>query len=315
MRAIALDQFGGPERLKLVELPRPRPGPDELLIHVVAAGVNPVDWKIREGLLQEVLPHGFPLIPGWDAAGAVEEFGGGVSGFRRGERVYTYARKAEVRWGCYAEYVAVPAANVARMPAKLLFEEAAAVPLAALTAQQALFGAVAPGPGRSVLIHAAAGGVGHFAVQLAKAAGAWVAGTAGRANHPFLLSLGADAAIDTAETDLGAELRRLLPAGFDLVLDAVGGTTLATSYAATKPGGRVVSIVDRPDAGAAAARGITAEFLFVRPSGEQLAQLAAALDRQQLRVEVQKIYPLAAAAQAQEVSRAGHVRGKLVLGI
>jgi NADPH2:quinone reductase len=315
MRAMAIEAFGGADRLRPMALPRPRAGRGEILIRVVAAGVNPVDWKIREGQLRDQFPHQFPLVPGWDAAGVVEEIGEGAAGFRKGDRVWAYARKPTVQWGCYAEYVAVPEAAVALMPARLLFEEAAAVPLAALTAHQCLTHRPEAGPGRSVLIHAAAGGVGHFAVQLAKIAGARVVGTASGAHRAFVLALGADADIDHTAEDFREAAKRLGPGGFDLVLDAVGGDTLARSYGLVKPGGRLVSIVGPPDAAAAASAGITAHFLFVEPDGEQLRQLARLVDQKKLAPHVQKIYPLAEAAEAQRASEAGHVGGKLVLNI
>jgi NADPH:quinone reductase len=315
MRAIAIYRFGGPETLVLRDLPEPRPGRRSVLIKVVAAGVNPVDWKIREGRLRTMLPHRFPLVPGWDAAGTVEELGEGVTRFKRGDRVWTYARKPEVQGGTYADYLVVPEASVAKMPAKLLFEEAAAVPLAALTAWQALFEAAGLEKGMTVLVHAAAGGVGHFAVQLARNAGATVYGTASSHNHAFVMEMGAAAALDYAREDFREALRRVCPEGVDVVLDAIGGETQWQSLDVLKPGGILVSIVGRPDVPAAAARGLRARSIFVRPDASQLEALAAEVERKRLRPHVEKIYPLAEAAAAQETNRAGHVRGKLVLAL
>lgn len=314
MRAIAIEEFGDLDRLKVVDLPRPKPGRGEILVRVVAAGVNPVDWKIVEGRLKGVFPHVFPLIPGWDVAGVVEELGEGASRFRRGERVWAYARKPTVQWGCFADYVALPEDNVALMPSNLLFEEAAAVPLAALTAHQALAKA-GIGPGKIALVHAAAGGVGHFAVQLARNAGARVLGTASARNHPFVLGLGAEAAVDYTQEDFRDAVRRMAPDGVDLVLDAVGGSTLERSLDVLKPGGRLVSIVERPDAAACERRGITGESMFVEPSADQLKQLASAIERGRLKPHVSRIRPLAEAAAALDESRGGHVRGKLVLSV
>ena len=314
MRAIAIKEFGGADKLRAMDLPRPKAGKGEVLVRVVAAGVNPVDWKIREGYLKEMLPHAFPLVPGWDVAGVVEELGEGVSRFRRGEKVWAYARKATVQWGTYAEYVAVAESSASLMPVKLLFEEAATVPLAALTAYQALQkGGVRSGG--TVLVHAAAGGVGHFAVQLAKNAGARVLGTAGTANQEFVLSLGAAETIDYTREDFREAVRRTCPKGVDLVLDAVGGDTLAASFEVVRPGGKLVGIVDRPDAQAAEKRGVHASYVFVEPNAEQLEQLAALVDRKKLRTHVQKIFPLFEAAEAQGVSETGHVRGKLALAL
>jgi len=315
MRAIAIEEFGGPEKLKAMNLPRPKPEKSEVLIRAVAAGVNPVDGKIREGALRELLPHSFPLIPGWDVAGVVEEFGEGTTQFRKGDRVWAYARKPVVQWGCYAEYVAVPETSVALMPTKLLYEEAAAVPLAALTAYQCLFARPGFGAGSSVLVHAAAGGVGHFAVQLARHAGAEVFGTAGPANQPFVLELGADASIDYTKEDFREAVRRHRPEGVDLVISSLDPQTVSRSYDVIKPGGRLVSVVGRPDPEEAARHQLTADYLFVEPSGEQLTTLAGLVNQGKLRPHVEKIFALDEAAQAQQMVADGHVRGKLVLNL
>jgi NADPH2:quinone reductase len=312
MRAVTIESFGGPERLRLADVPRPRPARDEVLVRTVAAGVNPVDWKIREGFLADRLPHAFPLVLGWDVAGVVEEIGEATSRFRKGDRVWAYARKPTVQWGTYAEFVAVREDHAALMPTRLLFEEAAAVPLAALTAYQALFGRGRVESGTSVLIHAAAGGVGHFAVQLAAAAGARVYGTASSANHPFILELGAIGAIDYTREDFRDGVRRMCAEGVDVVLDAVGGDTRQRSYDIMKKGARLISIVGEPDAADAARRGLRAEWLFVEPNGGQLSLLAREADRGRLRAR-SRIFPLAEAARAHADSQAGHVCGKLVL--
>jgi NADPH:quinone reductase-like Zn-dependent oxidoreductase len=312
MRAIAFEEFGGPDKLRPMALPRPKPERGEVLVKVVAAGVNPVDWMIREGGLAPYLAHRFPVIPGWDVAGVVEEFGAGATRFRKGDRVFGCARKPSVQWGCYAEFVSVPEPALAAMPAKLLFEEAAGVPVGLLTAAQCLRGLRA---GQTVLIHAAAGGVGHFAVQLAKHAGARVFGTAGSTGQSLILGLGAEAAIDYTREDFRVAFRRACAEGADLILDAVGGETLARSYELLKPGGRLCAIVDEPDAAAAAAHGAGARYLTVEPDGARLEELAPWFDRKKLRVQVHKIYPLAKAAEAQAASQERHVHGKLVLNL
>jgi len=314
VRAMAIEEFGDLDRLKSMDLPRPKPDRGEVLVRVVAAGVNPVDWKIIEGRLRGALPHAFPLVPGWDVAGVVEELGEGASRFRRGERVFAYARKPVVQWGTFAEYVALGEEFVALMPSNLLFEEAAAVPLAALTAHQALLkGAL--GSGKTVLVHGAAGGVGHFAVQLARNAGARVLGTASAANQAFVVGLGAEAAVDYQREDFRQAVRRVAPEGVDLVLDTVGGETLERSLEVLKPGGRLVSIVDRPDPSRCEQRGVAGDFVFVEPNGEQLKQLAGLVERGRLKPHVSRIRPLGEAAAALAESRAGHVRGKLVLAL
>jgi len=313
MKAVAINAFGGPERLRLCELPRPKPERGEILIRTVAAGVNPVDWKIREGSLSRV-SHGFPLIPGWDVAGVVEELGEGCQRFRKGDRVFAYARKPHIQWGTYAEYVAVPERDVALMPPSLLFEEAASIPCAALTAQQALMRA-GIAPGALLLVLNGSGGVGHFALQLAKIAGARSIATAGARNQEFLMNQGAEHAIDYTRDELGAAVQARFPGGVDAVLDAIGGDPLATALSVVKPGGVIVSVVDTLDPAIVAARGIRFERISSAPSGEQLAVFAAHAGRKTLRPHVQTIFPLAKAAQAQEELRAGHVRGKLVLAL
>jgi NADPH2:quinone reductase len=314
MKAVAIHAFGGPEVLAVTDLPRPKTERGEVLVRTLAAGVNPVDWKVREGRLSPRVIHGFPLIPGWDVAGVVEELGEGCQRFRKGDRVFAYARKPLIQWGTYAEYVAIPERHVALMPTSLLFEEAAAIPCAALTAQQALVrsGVAA---GAVLLVLNGSGGVGHFALQLAKIAGAHAIATAGGRNQEFVMSQGAEAAIDYTRDDLAAAVAARFPNGVDVVLDAVGGEPLAAALAVVKPGGVIVSVVDTLDPEAATARGVRFERISSVPSGEQLAVFAAHAGRKTLRPHVQTIFPLAQAAQAQEESRAGHVRGKLVLAL
>lgn len=313
MRAIAIERFGGPETLTLMDVPTPEPAAGEVLIRIVASGINPVDWKIREGMLQKALPHRFPLIPGWEAAGVVEAEGGGTSRFRRGDAVFAYTRKPEVHGGTYAQYVVVPESYVAPMPKSLLFYEAATVPLAGLTAYQALFRHKDVVDGATVLVHAAAGGVGLFGVQLAKGAGARVIGTAGPQNQDFLRELGVDHAIDYTAGDFREAVRAICPGGVDVVFDCVGGDTLKRSFDVVKEGGRIVSIVDTPSAEEAARRGVRAHYHFVEPNGQELGDLGDRIDQGQVRTYVSAVFPLAAAAEAQEKNRERHTRGKVAL--
>jgi NADPH2:quinone reductase len=313
MKTVAMNAFGGPEVLAVTDLPRPRPGRAEMLIRTVAVGVNPVDWKIREGRLSRA-PHGFPLIPGWDVAGVVEELGEGCQRFRKGDRVFAYARKPHIQWGTYAEFVAVPERDAALMPPNLLFEEAAAIPCAALTAQQALARA-GVSKGAVVLVLNGSGGVGHFALQLAKIAGARSMATAGPRNQEFVMSQGAEASIDYTRDELAAAVGSRYPGGVDVVLDAIGGEPLAAALSVVKPGGVIVSVVDTLDPAVVAERGARFERISSTPSGEQLAIFAGHAGRKTLRPHVQTIFPLTKAAEAQEESRAGHVRGKLVLAL
>jgi NADPH:quinone reductase-like Zn-dependent oxidoreductase len=316
MRAMAIEGFGEPDSLRQMALPRPQPAKGEIQIRVVSAGVNPVDCLIRAGKLRDQFPHDFPLVPGWDVAGVVEEFGEGSTGrFRKGDRVWACARKPTAQWGTYAEYVNVHVDAMALMPTRLLFEEAASVPLAALAAWQCLFAEPALAPEQTVLVHAAAGGVGHFAVQIAKHFGARVVGTGSGSSQPFILGLGAEAGVDYDKEDFREALRRHCPDGADLVLDLVGGEALAHSYEVVKTGGRLVSLAEEPDAAIAASRDITAHSQFVEPSGDQLEQIARLFDDGAVKTHVQKIYPLAKAAEAHRVLEDGHVKGKLVLNL
>lgn len=313
MKAIAIPSFGGSEKLALVDLPQPKPGPGEVLIRAVAAGVNPVDWKLREGSLAR-MPHAFPLIPGWDVAGVVDELGEGCVRLRKGQRVFAYARKPFLQWGTYCECVAVPEADAAPMPPSFLFEEAAALPCAALTAHQALERA-GLASGACLVVLNGSGGVGHFALQLARIAGARSLATTGPRNHEFVLSQGAEGAIDHTRDDLVGAVRSRFADGADVVLDAIGGDALAAAAEIVKEGGVVVSVAGELPPDALAAKGARFERISSKPSGAQLESFAAHAKRKALRPHVQTIYPLEQAARAQDVSREGHVRGKLVLAL
>lgn len=316
MRAIALNEWGGRDRLELMDLPDPKVGPDTVLIDARAAGVNPVDFKIREGYLAELLPHHFPLILGWDVAGVVAAVGPAVTGFAAGDEVYSYCRKPSLEEGTYAERVAVQARHVAAKPSSLDFTQAAAVPLAGLTAYQALFDALELQSGESVLIQAAAGGVGSFAVQLAARAGAHVIGTASARNHEHVRELGAAEVIDYTQTDVAEAIRGNHPEGVDAVFDMVGGETLTNGFEMLRDGGRLASIAQPPALGEEQQqRGLSARYVFVEPRGDQLAELARAIDAGELAVHVEEVLPLERAADAHERLEAGHVRGKLVLSV
>lgn len=314
MRAIAIDAFGGIDKLKLVDLPRPDPAPGEVLIRITAAGVNPVDWRIREGGLAHLFPYAFPLIPGWDAAGIVAAVGDGVEGPLPGQRVYAFCRKPVIQHGTYAEYVTMPADGVALIPANSSFEEAAAMPLAALTAWQAMFDFAGLSAGQSVLILGGAGGVGSYALQLARDAGCRVAATARAANHAYIGDKGAELAIDYTG-DVASALRAWAPEGADVVLDCAGGTALDQAYQLVRRGGTLVSVVNKTDKERALALDIRASFRFVVPSGAGLRQLAERVETGRLRPPQIEVLALAEAATAQEYSQTGRVRGKLVLAV
>jgi NADPH2:quinone reductase len=315
MRAMAITEFGGADKLRLMELPLPEPGPGEIRIHIKAAGVNPVDWKIREGLLKGRLPHAFPLIPGWDAAGIVDKVGPGASRFAVGDEVYAYCRKPVIQGGTYAEYVTVPHASGALKPKNMSFEEAATVPLAALTAWQCLFDAAKLQQNETVLVHAAAGGVGSFAVQLARDRGARILGTAGLRNHPYLAALGCDVPIDYASGDIWATVRQKAPGHVDVVLDCVGGGALKASVDVLAKGGRMVSIVDPGEVEKLKQKGVEAHYVFVSPNQDELAMLTRMIEDGRLRTHISERFPLEEAAEAQALSKGGHTQGKIVLTI
>jgi NADPH:quinone reductase-like Zn-dependent oxidoreductase len=314
MRAMAIERFGGPEEIHEVGVADPLVGPDGILIRVVSAGVNPVDYKTREGKQAQRFPHFFPLVLGWDAAGVVEEVGPAITEFAPGDHVYAYARKDFVRDGTYAEQLSVRPHHVARAPTSIGLVEAGAVPLAGLTAWQLVFDALAIQEGDTVLVHAAVGGVGSFAVQLARMAGATVYGTASGRNHDRALELGVTEPIDYREQDFVEAVRALAPDGVDAVVDLVGGDTLARSAAVLRDGGRVASVIATPtaeDFPQASRR----RYVFVRPDAAQLAALADAIDSGAVRVHVSETLPLAQAARAHQLLEQGGVRGKVVLAV
>ncbi len=315
MKAVVFHEFGGSDKLRIAQVPRPEPAPCEVLIRVSHSSVNPVDWKIREGLLRTVLPHRFPIIPGWDAAGTVEELGSEVRGLAVGDRVYSYCRKPVVQGGTYAQFVTMTASAVARTPASIDFAQAAGIPLVGLTSWQALFDAGGLRAGQTVLIHAGVGGLGSIAVQLAKHAGARVIVTASAANHEYVRSLGADFAIDYNRESFVDAVRAHHPEGVDLVYATVGGSVLADSYKTLKKGGTLVSVTGRPTDADAARWGVRVAYVFVSPNGEQLGRLADLLDTGVVRPPAMTLLPLEEAARAQDLSRTGKTRGKIVLAV
>ncbi len=315
MKAVYYEAFGGPEVLKVGDLPAPEPGSGEVLVKVAATSVNPVDWKLREGFFDGIFPHQFPVIPGWDVAGTVVQLGEGAHGFAIGERVYAYCRKPVVQAGTYAEFVTVPEDHLAPSPANLSDAEAAAIPLVGLTVWQSLFEFAALEKGQSVLIHAGAGGVGSMAIQLAAHAGARVFATASAANANYVLELGASRAIDYRIEDLGVVQRFEMPSGFDVVFDTVGGAVLDQCYPLLRTGGALPALNDEPDAARCSERDIRALRVFSEPNGAHLRHLTALIEDGALKpLEVQS-FPLEEAAQAMALSQEGHVRGKLVLKV
>ena len=313
MRAVAIRQFGGRQKLELMDLPVPEIQEGEILVRVKAAGVNPVDWKIREGYIKDLFRHEFPVILGWDAAGIVEKTGPGVTRFKRGDEIFAYCRKPIVHGGAYAEFIALEEEHAALKPKNASFEEAASFPLAALTAYQALFDAAKLQSAESILIHAAAGGVGGFAVQLAKDRGAIVWGTASERNEKYVQELGADQVVDYTQVDFRESVRAAYPDGLDVVFDCVGGDVLSKSSELVKKGGRLVSIVNDPSI--LGRMDIHSEFVFVAPNASQLTELAQMVEHERLRTHLSEVLPLEQAKRAHELSESHHTRGKIVLVI
>jgi len=307
MRAITYSRYGGSDVLELTDLPDPKVGPDSVLIRVKAASVNPVDWKVRAGYLDAIMDVDFPAIPGWDVAGVVERVGLDTPEFRVGDEVYGYVRKDWLQGGTFAELVAAPVRTIAHKPASLSFEEAAAVPLAALTAFQTIE-RTGVRSGQTVLVHAAAGGVGGFAVQIAKARGARVIGTASERNHEHLRSRGVE---PVAYGDgLADRVRALAPDGVDVVLDYGSDDLVATTRAVLAEGGTVASIVD-----AAAREELGGHYVWVRPSTADLDALTGLIEAGDVTVDVAQVFDLADAAAAHDASASGHTRGKVVVRV
>lgn len=305
MKAAQIHGFGGPEVLVYEDAPRPKPNQNEILVRVHAAGVNPVDWKIRSGMFKGGRESAFPLILGFDVSGTVEQLGEGVSNVQVGDPVY-----ANIPGGAYAEYVAFAAQAAAPKPKSLDFVQAASVPVAALTAWQALFEHGKLSAGQTVLVHAAAGGVGNFAVQFAHRRGARVIGTASARNHDFVRSLGADEVIDYTTARFEDVAKNV-----DVVFDTMGGETQERSWGVLKPGGILVSVVNPATGQAAEAHGARGTFFSANSSAEQLAEIGRMIDGGQVKTHVETILPLSEARQAHEMSQSGHTRGKIVLQV
>lgn len=310
MKAIVIEEYGGKEQLKEKEIERPAISQDQVLLEVYATSINQIDWKLREGYLKERLPFEFPIILGWDAAGIIAEVGEAVRDFKVGERVF--ARPATTRQGTYAEFVPVEENLLARMPENMTFEEAAAIPLAGLTAWQALVDVAKIKEGDRVLVHAGAGGVGNFAIQIAKSFGAYVATTASKENEEFVKLLGADLVIDYK-----TEQFEDVVSDYDIVLDALGGDVLEKSYQVLKKGGHLVSIAGMPSEEDAATYGVEASSYWLEPQGEQLQQLAELYEKGQLKPVIGEVFELSEQGlqDAHALSETHHAKGKIVIRV
>jgi NADPH:quinone reductase-like Zn-dependent oxidoreductase len=306
MKAVTIHEFGGPEELLYEEMPVPEFGPGEILVKVHATAINPVDWKIREGYTKGKIK--FPFILGWDVAGIVEATGSLVSRFKTGDLVFALADFT--RNGAEAEYVVVKTDAAARIPSTISMEEAAATPLAALTAWMMLFDKANLQPGQRILIHAASGGVGSFAVQFAKIAGAFVAGTTSDENIDYVKFLGADEVIDYKSEDFSKRLK-----DYDVVLDTIGGVTQKRSLKVLKKGGVLVTTVQIEDKDLANSYGVTLQSGLVMANGSRLQEIAGLIDEGKLKIFIDKTYDLKEVRAAQEYSQTGKVRGKIIVKV
>lgn len=303
MQAIQAHDYGGPEVLALKQAPRPEPNADQVLIRLKAAGVNPADWKYRAGFYKQFMPLEFPWTPGLDGSGVVEALGANVNSLKKGDEVYGLIS------GGYAEYALASANEVQPKPAGLTFEQAAAVPLGALTAWGAVIDAASVEKGQHVLVHGAAGGVGAYAVQLARWKGAQVTGTASAKNLDYVRSLGAENVIDYNAAPFETVLHDL-----DVVIDTVGGDIPERSWQVLRPGGIFVTIAAWLPEGAGQAQNIKA-MNAGRAAPETLKQISELIEAKQLKTEVGPLFSLADARRAQELSQTGHGRGRIILQI
>lgn len=316
MKAVRIHKYGGPRVLTYEEVPRPEPKEDELLIRVHTTSVNPADWQIRSGRRFK-LKKPFSLILGFDVSGVVEAVGSGVANFKAGDAVFgmTNIRKG----GAYAEYVTAPAENFSHKPCSLDHIQAAALPVVALTAWQALFDAGELSAGQKVLIHAAAGGVGHIAVQLAKWKGAYVIGTASGCNEDFLRKIGVDEFINYKTTRFEKIVRGvdvvIEPINRDIAVEPVPGGTLERSWSVLKKNGVLVSICATPSSEIAAEYGVRGKYILVQPNKVQLTEIAMLADAGHVKPTIETVLPLKNARKAHKLSQKGHTRGKIVLQV
>jgi NADPH:quinone reductase-like Zn-dependent oxidoreductase len=299
MQAVVMHETGDPDVLRLEETERPEPAKGEVLIKVRAASVNPIDWKYRRGLADKQLP----AVLGSDVSGTVEV--SRAEGFAEGDEVFGFAAS-----GGYAAFATSPAAVIAKKPAGVSHEQAAAIPVAGLTAWQALFDRGGIERGQTALIAGAAGGVGHLAVQFAKFAGARAIGTGSSRNRDFVLGLGAEEYVDYTQQDVAEAV-----SGVDVAFDTVGGETTQSLLPTLREGGILVTIAGAPPTEAAQERGVRAELHVMSPSSEQLARIADMVAAGDVRVELAEVIPLTEVQRAHELSESGHARGKIVLTV
>lgn len=309
MKAVVIEQYGEKEELKEMNVPDPVPGEHQVVVKLKATSINPIDWKLRAGYLKQMMDWEFPIILGWDAAGIITEVGSAVTEWRIGDEVF--ARPETTRFGTYAEYTLVDDHLLAALPVGISFQQAASIPLAGLTAWQALFDHGQLKEGEKVLIHAGAGGVGSLAIQLAKNAGAYVITTASDKNKEFVESLGADEVIDYKSTDFSEVLSDI-----DLVFDTMGDKIQADSFKVLKTGsGRLISIVSEPDEKLKEQYDVTAKSIWLQPNGEQLHKIALQMAEGKLKAIVGTELPFSEQGlqEAHELSATHHAKGKIVI--
>ncbi len=310
MKAAYYEEFGELNQIKVGELDKPEPGEGEVLIRIQSAGVNPVDAAVARGMLKDAIPAEFPVIPGWDVAGVIEERGHSSRRFAKGDKVYAYARRPVIQHGTFAEYISIPESYVAKSPEKLTMEESGGVPLTGLTAYQSLFDAGRLKGGETIMILGASGGVGSLAIQLANWKGATVIGVAGSSNQDYMKDLGADYTIDYSKGDVGEAVDKIAPDGVDMIFHCSRGDSLAQSHDRLKEGGRLISITNSdPER----RNDVQFQYVFVEPNAVQLAHLSELADSGTLKVPVSKTFKLDDAQQALQEIESLHTRGKTVI--
>lgn len=315
MKAVLVKEFGDRSKMILADIDKPKVGEGEILIKIKAAGVNPVDAKIRQGLLKKRMPNKLPIVLGWDFAGVVIETGYAASRFCLGDEVYAYARRPVIEQGTYAEYISIPECYVTHKPLSLKFEEAASVPLASLTAYQSVIEKGKLTKGQKIVILGASGGVGTYAIQFSKIIGAEVIAIAGQNRSDYLKSLGADHVIDYTEGDFIEKIKSVFPSGADLILDGVGKEDGNKAYQCVKEGGMLVSILSQVNQELAEKHKIKFKYHFVEPNARQLDIIGKWIDEKKVKIILQEIYSLKDVAKAHEQIESGHTTGKIVLRI
>ncbi|GAF64694.1 NADPH quinone reductase [Bacillus sp. TS-2] len=310
MKAVVINQYGSKEELVEQEVKKPNAEANQVVVKIEATSINPIDWKLREGYLREMFDWEFPIILGWDVAGVITELGSNITDWKVGDRVFS--RPETTRLGSYAEFIAVDEHLLAKIPDSISFEEAAAVPLAGLTAWQALFTHGHLKEGEKVLIHAGAGGVGVYAIQLAKSVGAYVVTTASEKNHELLYSLGADQVIDYKKENFA----EVLKGDIDLVFDTMGGEVAENSYKVLKQNtGKLITIVGEPDYEAAKSYNVMAKGIWLQPDGKQLQKMAELMEEKKVKSIVGATFPFSRQGihDAHALSETHHAVGKIVI--